>query len=326
MIISRTPLRVSFAGGGTDLASYYRSHGGGEVVSAALDRYVYVLVNEKFDRDIRVSYSKTAEYVQHVDQVSHPMVREAMRATGVTEAVEIVTVSDIPAEGTGIGSSSSFAVGILNALWAFQGKLQGPRELAEEACHIEIDQLHEPAGKQDQYAAAYGGLRHYTFLPDDHVSVEPLPLSRAELERFESYLTLYYTGTTRRAGTILEEQNRRHQENAPALGELRQLATRTREAILRGDYEGMGRLLHEGWQLKKTLSTGISNPLIEGMYEKARAAGALGGKVTGAGGGGFLLIAAPPEKSPQVAEALSQFRRVPVKVSPEGSRIVFVGR
>ncbi len=326
MIISRTPLRVSLAGGGTDLASYYRTRGGGEVVSAALDRYVYVLVNEKFDQDIRVSYSRTAEYVRRVEDVNHPMVREAMRTTGVTEAVEIVTVSDIPAEGTGLGSSSSFAVGILNALWAFRGQLKSPRELAEEACRIEIEHLGEPSGKQDQYAAAFGGLRHYTFLPDDSVSVEPLPLSRAETERFEGYLSLYYTGTTRRSGQILGEQNRRSNENVPALDRLRDLAGRTREAILAGDYEGVGRLLEEGWELKKTLSSGISNGAIDTMYSKAREAGALGGKVTGAGGGGFLLVVAPPGKSPQVAEALSGHRHLPVRISNEGSRIVFVGR
>jgi D-glycero-alpha-D-manno-heptose-7-phosphate kinase len=296
------------------------------VVSAALDRYVYVLVNEKFDQDIRVSYSRTAEYVRRVEEVNHPMVREAMRTTGVTEAVEIVTVSDIPAEGTGLGSSSSFAVGILNALWAFRGQLKSPRELAEEACRIEIEHLREPSGKQDQYAAAFGGLRHYTFLPDDRVSVEPLPLSRSETERLEGYLSLYYTGTTRRSGQILGEQNRRSTENAPALDRLRDLAGRTREAILAGDYEGVGRLLDEGWELKKTLSPGISNGEIDAMYSKARQAGALGGKVTGAGGGGFLLVVAPPGKSPQVAEALSGHRRLPVRISNEGSRIVFVGR
>jgi D-glycero-alpha-D-manno-heptose-7-phosphate kinase len=326
MIISRTPLRISFAGGGTDLPSYYRQYGGGEVVSAAIDRYIYVLVNEKFDEDIRVSYSRTAEYVSRVEDVRHPMVREAMRASGVTKAVEIVTISDIPAEGTGLGSSSSFAVGILNALYAFRGELRSPRELAEEACHIEIDVLGEPIGKQDQYAAAFGGVQHYIFRPDDGVDVHPLPLAREDRERLSSYLSLYYSGLTRSAGSILQEQNRRTSNNRENLEAMKELARQTRDAILARDFERLGALLHEGWERKKRLSQGVTNPVLDDLYRRAREAGALGGKVTGAGGGGFLLIAAPPQRAPDIERAMSPIKRVPVRITTEGSRIIFVGR
>ena len=326
MIITRTPLRVSFAGGGTDLPSYYRAHGGGSVVSAAIDRYIYVLVNEKFDQDIRVSYSRAAEYVSSVDDIKHPAVREALRRTGISGKVEIVTISDIPAEGTGIGSSSSFAVGILNALWAFQGQLKGPAELAEAACELEIEGLKETIGKQDQYAAAFGGLHQYEFRPDDSVGVHALPLSREERERFERHFGLYYTGVTRSAGKVLVEQDRRTGENLRALERMRALSGETREAILGRDFSRVGTLLDEGWELKKGLANGITNPVLEEMYAKAKGAGALGGKVTGAGGGGFLLVAAPPEKSLQVQHALSGHRYLPVHISTEGSRIVFVGR
>jgi D-glycero-alpha-D-manno-heptose-7-phosphate kinase len=326
MIISRTPLRVSFAGGGTDLPSYYRSHGGGAVLSAAIDKYVYVLINQKFDDDIRLSYSRTAEYVQNVDDVKHPMAREAMKATGVTKGVEIVTVSDIPAEGTGLGSSSSFAVGILNALHAYKGHLKSPKDLAEEACRIEIEVLGEPIGKQDQYAAAFGGLRYYEFHPDGNVSINPLPLSKDDMKDFASHFSLYYSGVTRSASNILSVQNKRTEENVEALARIKEMAGETRESILKGDYAQVGHLLEEGWRLKKTLSTGVSNPALDGIYEKARSAGALGGKVTGAGGGGFFLIAAPLDKGESVAKALGGLRRLKMNVSHEGSRIIFVER
>lgn len=326
MIISRTPLRVSFVGGGTDIPSYFRSHGGGAVLSAAVEHYIYVLVNPKFDRDIRLSYSRTAEYVQRVEDIKHPMIREALRATGVTEAVEIVTISDIPAEGTGLGSSSSFAVGILNALYAYKGTLKSPRELAEEACRIEIEVLGEPIGLQDQYAAAFGGLRYYEFQEDGHVSVEPIPLSKHELSAFSSHFALFYTGLTRSASKILSKQRDRTAENLAALARLKTMAGEAREAILRKDYPWLGEMLRESWELKKTLSDGISNEFIDGMYQRARAAGATGAKVAGAGGGGFLLVGYPPSKKDAVAHALSEFRRLNLHIATEGSRIIFVER
>ena len=325
MIITRTPLRVSFAGGGTDLPSFYRTHDGGAVVSAAIDRYVHVLVNDKFDRSIRVAYTRT-ENVDALGELQHGLVREAMRAAGVTEAVEVHTIADIPSEGTGLGSSSTLTVGLLNAFYAYRGVLKEPRELAEEACRIEIDVLGGTLGKQDQYAAAFGGLHYFEFHPDDTVRPSPLPPTVRDRDALGEHLTLFYTGITRSAQGILKQQDARTGENREPLLRIRELAAETRDAILTLDWPKVGALLDEGWQLKRGLANGVSNSEIDGAYRRAKAAGAWGGKITGAGGGGFLLVFHPPERSAQVAQALHPWRRVPVRVSPEGSRILFVGR
>ena len=325
MIITRTPLRISFAGGGTDLPSFYRNHGGGAVASAAIDKYVHVLVNPKFDRAIRVAYSRT-ENVAHLEELQHGLVREAMRAAGVTEALEIHTIADIPSEGTGLGSSSTLTVGLLNALYAYRGVLKDPAELAEEACRIEIDRLGGTVGKQDQYIAAFGGLEYFDFHPDDSVRVSPIPLATLDRERLSDHLSLFYTGITRRAEGILKDQNARTDANRDALVRLRELAAAARSAILAGDYAGLGSLLDEGWRLKRGLSSGISTGEIDRRYAAAKDAGAYGGKITGAGGGGFLLLLHPPERSRQIAAALAPMERLPVRLTPEGSRILFVGR
>jgi D-glycero-alpha-D-manno-heptose-7-phosphate kinase len=325
VIITRTPLRVSFAGGGTDLPSFYRSHGGGAVVSAAIDRYVHVLVNPKFDPSIRVAYSRT-ENVDRLEDLQHGLVREALRRAGLDRGIEVHTIADIPSEGTGLGSSSTLTVGLLNAFYAYRGLLKGPAELAEEACSIEMDALQKTLGKQDQYAAAFGGLLYIEFLPDDSVRVSPLPLATVDRERFASHLSLFFTGITRQADGLLRQQAARTSENREALTSLRELAGRTRDAILARDYPRFGALLHEGWTLKRGLSEGVSSEEIDTAYERARAAGAWGGKITGAGGGGFLLVAHPPEVSVQVERALSPWRRLPVRISAEGSRLLFVGR
>jgi D-glycero-alpha-D-manno-heptose-7-phosphate kinase len=325
MIITRTPLRISFAGGGTDLPSYYRTHGGGAVTSAAIDRYVHVLVNDKFDRSIRVAYSKT-ENVDHLDELQHPIVREAMRMVGVHEAIEIHTIADIPSEGTGLGSSSTFTVGLLNALYAYRGVLKDPKELAEEACRIEIERLKGSSGKQDQYIAAFGGVQYFDFREDDAVRVAPIPLSSSDREALSDRLSLFYTGITRRAEGILQQQSSRTEANRDALARMRALATAARTALVHRDWEGLGQVLDEGWGLKRGLTSGISNDAIDGYYARARAAGAWGGKITGAGGGGFLLLVHPPERSHQIAEALSTMQRLPVRITPEGSRILFVAR
>lgn len=325
MIITRTPLRISFAGGGTDLPSYYRQYGGGAVTSAAIDKFVHVLVNDKFDRSIRVAYSKT-ENVEGLDELQHELVREAMRLTRVTEGLEVHTIADIPGEGTGLGSSSTVTVGLLNALYAHRGLLKDPAELAREACHIEIDVLKGTVGKQDQYIAAFGGVQYFEFRPDDTVRSTPIPLTAPEMDRLSDHLSLFYTGITRSASGILKAQDARTDSNRPALDRMRELAGETREALVRRDWPGLGRLLDDGWKLKRTLSGTISNPQIDEVYERAKAAGAYGGKITGAGGGGFLLVAHPPERSAQIATALSPMTRLPVRIHPEGSRILFVGR
>jgi D-glycero-alpha-D-manno-heptose-7-phosphate kinase len=325
VIITRTPLRISFAGGGTDLPSFYRSHDGGAVVSAAIDRFVHVLVNEKFDRSIRVAYSRT-ENVDRLDDVQHELFREAMRLTGVHEAVEVHTIADIPGEGTGLGSSSSLTVGLLNAFYAYTGRLRDPEELAQEACKIEIDLLHGTVGKQDQYIAAYGGVQQFEFRPDDSVRVSPLPLSTADRASLSDHLSLYYTGVTRRAGGILKEQDARTTENKDSLVRMREIVGETRDAMLGCDWARLGRLLDEGWQLKRGLAAGISNPEIDRWFAAAKGAGAFGGKVTGAGGGGFLLLVHPPERSRQIAAALSPMTRLPVRITSEGSRILGIHR
>jgi D-glycero-alpha-D-manno-heptose-7-phosphate kinase len=325
VIITRTPLRVSFAGGGTDLPSFYRAYDGGAVVSAAIDRYVHVLVNDKFDRSIRIAYTRT-ENVERVEEVQHALVREAMRATGVTEAVEVHTIADIPGEGTGLGSSSSVTVGLLNAFYAYRGQLREPRELAEEACRIEIEVLHGTLGKQDQYAAAFGGLHYFEFRPDDTVRPAPLPLTVKDREELGHHLSLFYTGITRAAQGILKQQDARTTENKDNLLRMREMAGETRDAIIARDWRRLGELLDEGWSLKRGLSAGISTDAIDAAYARAKAAGAYGGKITGAGGGGFLVVLHPPERSAQVAHALEPWMRLPVRVSPEGSRILFVGR
>jgi D-glycero-alpha-D-manno-heptose-7-phosphate kinase len=325
VIITRTPLRISFAGGGTDLPSFYRTHGGGAVVSAAIDRYIHVLVNEKFDRSIRVAYSKT-ENVDRLDDLQHGLVREAMRLTGVHEALEVHTIADIPGEGTGLGSSSTLTVGLLNALYAFSGRLRDPEELAQEACRIEIDLLHGTIGKQDQYIAAYGGVQQFEFRPDDSVRVTPLPLSTADRASLSDHLSLFYTGVMRRAGGILKEQDARTGENKGSLLRMREIVGETRDAMLACDWARLGRLLDEGWQLKRGLAAGITNPEIDEWFAAAKGAGAFGGKVTGAGGGGFLLLVHPPERSRQIAAALSPMTRLPVRITSEGSRILGIHR
>ncbi len=325
MIITRTPLRVSFAGGGTDLPSFYRDYGGGAVTSAAIDKYVHVLVNEKFDRSIRVAYSRT-ENVERLEDLQHGLVREAMHAVGVRESLEVHTIADIPSEGTGLGSSSTLTVGLLNALHAHRGVLKDPTELAEEACRIEIERLHGTLGKQDQYIAAFGGVQHFDFRADDTVRASPLPLSTADREGLSDHLSLFYTGVTRRAEGILKGQDARTGVNREALTRMRALAGEARAAIVGRDYERLGGVLDEGWTLKRGLTEGISNDAIDRQYRAATDAGAYGGKITGAGGGGFLLLVHPPERSRQISAALSPMQRLPVRVTPEGSRILFVGR
>ena len=324
MIITRTPLRISFAGGGTDLPAFYREYDGGAVTSAAIDRYIHVLVNQKFDRSIRVAYSAT-ENVTSLEELKHALVREAMRLAGVTEALEIHTIADIPSEGTGLGSSSTLTVGLLNALYAYQGRLIDPARLAEEACKIEIEVLQGTLGKQDQYIAAYGGVQYFEFRPDDTVRANPIPLHRRDRDALSAHLSLFYTGITRQAQGILKTMDSRTTQNKENLLKMRDLADETRRSMLAHDWARLGGLLDEGWQLKRALSHGISTPAIDSMYDRAKGAGAYGGKITGAGGGGFLLVVHPPERSAQISSALSPMARLPVRIQPEGSRVWFVG-
>lgn len=321
MIISRTPFRISFAGGGTDLAAFYK-RAPGAVVSTAIDKYMYVTVNKYFDDSIILKYSKT-ELVRDVNDVRHPILRECLKLTGLTRGVEVTSMADVVG-GTGLGSSSSFTVGVLHALHAYKGEYVGAEQLAAEACQVEIGRLKEPIGKQDQYIAAYGGFRHIEFMPDEHVKVDPLIFPNGAQAKLQERLLLLYTGVTRKASPLLRKFRARFTAKADALTGMRNLAEQSRRALERGDVDALGEILHEGWLLKKSVAGGISNPAIDRAYEAARKAGATGGKILGAGGGGFLLVYCPPAKKAAVTSALKGWRQIPFRFEQEGSKIVYV--
>lgn len=299
MIIARSPLRISLGGGGTDLPSYYRQFGG-LVVSAAIDKYVYVAVNRTFLPHLLIRYSQI-ETVGHPRDVAHPIVREALALLGIEETnLEITTLADIPA-GTGLGSSGSFTTALMKALYKHQRQLIEPRRLAELACHIEIERLGEPSGKQDPYAAAFGGISAFAIAPSGEVSVEPLAISQETLERLGDGLLMFSTGIVRRSTALLADQDQRTREGDAAmldnLHTIRRLGEASRAALLRGDVDELGRLMHEHWLAKRARSQGMTSDRIDAWYERGRAAGALGGKLIGAGGGGFLLfVTADPVK------------------------------
>lgn len=325
MIISRTPLRISFVGGGSDLPAFYRQEQGA-TLSTAINKYIYITVNKKFDHKIRASYSIT-EIVDHVNMVKHELIREALKRVGLDRGIEITSISDIPSQGTGLGSSSSYTVGLLNALYAYVGMHVGAERLAREACQIEIEICGKPIGKQDQYIAAYGGLQFIRFNPDESVFVDPVICSTETKRRLQQRLLLLYTGLTRSADEILEEQQYNTHTDRERRLHLRQmvgLAHEMQRALSRNDLDSFGALLHEGWELKKRLASGISNARIDEWYERARRHGALGGKITGAGGGGFLLLYAEPEHHAAICAALPELRPVRFCFEPQGSKIIYV--
>jgi D-glycero-alpha-D-manno-heptose-7-phosphate kinase len=292
MIITRSPLRISLGGGGTDLPSYYREHGG-FVLSAAIDRYVYITLHETFEREFVIKYSKT-EIVQNVEDIKHPIIREALKLVPVEAPhLEIVSLSDIPA-GTGLGSSGSFTVALLRALHTLNKDFVPPDVLAEQACHIEIDRLGEPIGKQDQYIASFGGITALGFHQDGKVDVQPLQISAETLYNLEDNLLLFFTGVTRSASTILVEQDTRTRGGDSGmihhLHEIKRLGYESKTAMEQGDLRRFAQIMHEHWELKKYRSNSMSNTNIDEYYQLARANGALGGKLIGAGGGGFLMF------------------------------------
>ncbi|MCR4440314.1 MAG: GHMP kinase [candidate division KSB1 bacterium] len=321
MVITQTPLRVSLAGGGTDLEAFW-SMEPGAVTSLAIDKFVYVIVKERFDEKIYINYSRK-EIVQSVDEIAHELVREAMRLTGVSGGVEITSLADVPSEGTGLGSSSSVTVGLLNAFYAFQGIQVSADQLARQACDIEIDILGKPIGKQDQYIAAHGGVRFLEFLPDGSVRVERLPVYNEKYRKLGSNLLLFFTGRTRRANQILAKQNENVRDNIVYLREIRNHAYMVRNAIIEGEFDAIGDILHRTWEMKKMLADGISYPEIDEMYECARRAGALGGKICGAGGGGFLLLYCPRAAQDAVRSALHGYRELPFMIESDGSKVIF---
>lgn len=323
MIISRTPFRISFSGGGTDLKEFYK-HEPGAVTSTTIDKYMYVTVNKRFDHTIRVSYSHT-EIVDSVDEIKHPIVRETLKLVGLTDSLEITSIADIPA-GTGVGSSSSFTVGLLHALYAYKGQHVTAEQLADEACKIEIDILGEPIGKQDQYAAAYGGLQHIQFNPDESVYVDPVICTKETKKMLSNNLLLFYTGITRKSSKILREQKNNTKAKLNYLRAIRDLSYRIRDILIRGtDLDEFGGVLHQNWLLKKQLVDSISNDKIDEYYRKARDAGASGGKILGAGGGGFLVLCCEEQRQKKVREILSELKELPFDLEPQGSKIIYVG-
>lgn len=325
MIISRTPLRISFAGGGSDLPAFYRQEPGA-VVSMAINKYIYITVNPKFDHKIRASYSRT-EMVDTVGQLQHELIREALQLVEIEGAIEITSISDIPSQGTGLGSSSTYTVGLLNALYAYRHHSAGAERLAREACHIEIDRCGKPIGKQDQYIAAYGGLQFIRFNPDESVFVDVVVCAPETKRMLQDGLLLLYTGLARSSADILSEQSRNTQADEAKRDSLRRmvnLAEQMREALLRDDLGGFGEVLHSGWMEKRKLASGISKPCIDEWYGRARAHGAIGGKILGAGGGGFLLLYAPPEQHAEICNALPELRPIDFSFSPQGSKLIFV--
>jgi D-glycero-alpha-D-manno-heptose-7-phosphate kinase len=324
MIISKTPLRMSFVGGGSDLPSFYREHGGA-VLSTAIDKYLYITVNKRFDDSYRISYSRTEE-VPSIDDVQHPLARECLRFTGCTDGIEVTSIADIPARGTGLGSSSSFVVGLLHALHAYCGRYVSAGRLAEEACRIEIEKCGEPIGKQDQYAAAFGGLNVIRFRSDGHVDVEPVVCRPGVLVELQSQLLTFYTGATRSASTLLAKQSQDVAADKAKQGCLHRmvaLVDESRRALQAGSLEEFGSLLDENWRLKASLTTGITNDQVDRWYRLAREAGAWGGKLLGAGEGGFLLVHAPVERHEAVHRALADIRHVPLRFERNGSQIIF---
>lgn len=328
MIITKTPLRISFLGGGTDYPDHFLRHGGA-TLGASIDKYTIITVNTltRFvDYRIRVHYSKV-ESVSRIDQIEHPSARECLRFMGIDGGIEIHYLSDLPAR-TGLGSSSSATVGLLNALHAFKGERADRKTLAAEAVHVEQEMIRENVGCQDQYMCALGGLVHLGFRTDGQVETEPVRIDRERLRLLEEHLMLFYTGIQREAHTILQEQMKRTQagQNLEHLSSLKELVARGVENLSSGaGLEEFGRLLHQGWLVKRRLSTRVTSGLIDGAYEKARAAGAVGGKLLGAGGGGFLLLFVRPQDRQRVRDALPGMQEAAFAFDGLGSTILFEG-
>lgn len=319
MILVRAPLRVSFFGGGSDFPGHFRAHGG-VVLSTTIQQAVYVLVQRRWDDLICAHYTER-ELVDSPEQVRHDLIREALRLTGVRAGVEVTTLADVPSQGCGLGSSSSITVALLHALHACQGELPTAARLAEEACHVELGLLRRPNGCQDQWIAALGGFRLIRFSAEG-VDAQRLAVPDATLRRLEVRLSLWYTGLTRQAADILAGQQACLAQSAGLLSEMAEMAVRGAGLLQVGNLDGFGALLDVAWEAKRALNHGTTNETIDRMYSAAKAAGALGGKICGAGGGGFLLLYTPPESQDGVRCALQGYRELPVRFDRLGSRVV----
>lgn len=321
MIIIQTPLRISFFGGGTDFPDYFNEEGGC-VLSCSIDKYIFVTIKQRFDHLLRIGYTKQ-EVVDRVADIQHDLIREALIKTNIRDGIEITTMGDIPSAGSGLGSSSTVTVGALHAMYSYRGDIVTAEQLAREACEIEIDILGKPIGIQDQYIAAYGGLRFFDFQSGMNITSERIDLEAGQMRLFNESLLLFFTGVTRKADNILGEQKRNIQDRMSVLRRLKAMAHEGRHAMQAGQFEAIGELLHEGWELKKQLASQISNSEIDEMYAAARNAGAIGGKIAGAGGGGFLLLYCPPEKRSAVRAALAHLQELPFQIERDGSKVIF---
>jgi D-glycero-alpha-D-manno-heptose-7-phosphate kinase len=324
MIITRSPLRISLGGGGTDLPSYYRQHDG-FLIAAAIDKYVYITLHDTFQKEIIIKYSNT-ERVQHLGEIQHPIIREALKLLNIrSENFELASLADIPA-GTGLGSSSSFTCALLKALHTYNKSFVKPDDLAEEACHIEMDLLHEPIGKQDQYISAFGGINCFTFCKNDQVKTKELNISKDTLYNLEDHLLLFFTGYSRSASNVLKEQDDKSKKNDTAMIDnlhfVKELGYKSKMAFERGDLEEFARIMNVHWEHKKQRSNAMSNDRINTWYDIAMKNGALGGKLIGAGGGGFLMFYAEDNKKLRKAMAREGLQEVRFRFDFDGSKVV----
>jgi D-glycero-alpha-D-manno-heptose-7-phosphate kinase len=323
MIITKTPLRISFVGGGSDLKSFYK-HEPGAVISTTINKYVYVAINKKFDDKIRMSYSET-ETVDDINELKHNLARETLKYFKVKKSIEISSIGDIPS-GTGLGSSGAYTVGLINALSVYKGLNLTKEHLADIASIIEIDKVGRPIGKQDQYAESYGGLNYIQFNPDGSVLVEPITLSAKKKKLLENNLLLFYTGKREFAEKVLAKQNKIMKEKIDKqkiMSEMVAIAKSLKDSLNKGKIEIFGELLHKNWILKKKLTGGISNPQIDAWYETALQKGATGGKICGAGGRGFLLLYAPPDTHKKISRGLSDLQQIHFSFEEKGSTIIY---
>ena len=326
MIISRTPIRISFVGGGTDISNFYREHGG-EVISTAIDKYIFVRITGRQDSQIAINTPNHHETVSDLDHIQHPLIREAVQKSRYNrDGVSITVTSDVPSQGCGLGSSSALTVGLLNALYAYRGIERPTETLAQQACEIEIDHLGQPIGKQDQYIAAYGGLRRIQFNRDESVDTQEISVAPKTMACLEENFTLFYTGIQRRAETILHEQKR--SASPETLVQMRELVPAFYDVLVKGSrgnrLDEIGHLLHRTWHLKRSLCGSISSPILDTIYESAVASGALGGKILGAGGGGYFLFYVPKERQGPVTATLSDLGllRLAFRFEPKGSQLI----
>jgi len=323
VIVSKTPLRMSFVGGGSDIPAYYHFEEGA-VLSTSINKYMYVSVNKKFDGDIRLSYSLT-EDVNDVEKIKHPIVRNTLKMLEISGGIEIASMADIPSKGSGLGSSSSYTVGLLNALYAFKNKSISQYDLGKLASHIEINLCGEPIGKQDQYSAAYGGINLIKFHSDESVTVEPIICKKSFINQLEKSILMFYTGRTRSASTLLKEQseNMNNGVKRSLIKEMASLSYDLKYMFENDDLDSIGELLDKNWKLKSQISSGITNPQIDDWYKKGINAGATGGKLLGAGNGGFIMFCVSPEKQQNVINSLKDLKRIPFSFDNSGSKIVF---